>query len=382
MPNSDPLPLPLPLPSGIAHQLSSARLAVASFVQCALCRNAFARLDPLHPQPYEGQTLSVGLAAQADLRSALAEIESLALAARAARLLAPTALASTARPRMSPPLGPGAPQISFAHDDATGQPLLDAILIRFALSRDAILSIPRASEILAESTGSFDPTARAALQGAPLPSLGLDLDPLGAASRLTFLSQSLPSPSAQRLQPKPQATVLAQSNQALLAEARSSLGALRALRARAALACKQCHSIIDSVDCPPSPPDAPDAPDAILFFERWIDKLRQVSQAGQDAPASIGLSKLLGAIGACSRLESQALERARAPLDELADLRGRFAAFKAKARALASSGRPLADNAQSLQEACRLAIDERPVRLAFLRKAQRAFESCVSELGS
>jgi hypothetical protein len=352
-----------------SHALVSAQTALTLFFRSVPCQSTLSRLDPAHRQGYRGQTLAVGLGAQADLKLALSELDQ---------------LSRGATPRASPPKSTRArmtPRLPVSQivgaDPLHGSSSLQAAQERFESARDAIMSIHQASDIIAEALAHMSPAARMAGQHA-FPSAFVDAtdemasDPLGAQERLTMLSERM-------LDGLPALDPGIQANRASLSEARASLSALRALRARRILAHDQAKTAIDAEDLPQTA--LPSAED-LLFFERWLDKLRQVDADGQHHSASVGLAKLSHDLDALARDEARALEIARAPIDELSDLRGRFDAFKAKASALSAQGRPLPASAKLLQDACSKALANRPARLSALRRAQRAFEACVSELGA
>ena len=80
---------------------------------------------------------------------------------------------------------------------------------------------------------------------------------------------------------------------------------------------------------------------AIDDLENWLVTLEQTAQAGRQKAARIGLDRWLPSATASLESERVALAANKAPLDQLAELRGRLGALQAKAKAIQSRGQTL-----------------------------------------
>ncbi len=195
-------------------------------------------------------------------------------------------------------------------------------------------------------------------------------DPLGVNSDLAkeFV------PAANRVRTRlDQIVKQRQETLALIDRAEALLTELRETNCRCAEALTACRSKIDRPNGLRSPLPASSLDD----LQSWLQTLVQTLQQGNWQAASVGLSRWLDSGQSHLTAERAALAANSAPLDSLAELRGRLSSLRAKANAFLRRGAspdPVLD--MLAQEAERL-LNLQPVPLSEATTAFVAYEKRI-----
>lgn len=364
-----------------AQAVADAERALADFAACDLRRGVQARLWPEHSRAYQGLTLATAKAANRSLLEAIQDFAPLrAVAARAVELaesggiifnndkeiaaLLSGPIAAPARPTSADP-----PPAALAPLLGAPTAALASLRDRFEQARDAYVRVHEADALLDELLLAHG-AERAALGAPPLPERRSDGDPLAAIEHARAARDGLLADRALAAQAP------AQAIHGQLNLARAAIARLRALATRNEMAVAEAAQKIASFA--PAPDCA--SPESIAFFEQWRAKVAAAADSGREAAALVGAANLLASLEERAAHDSGSYARNLAPLQELAEIRGRFRAYKAKAKALAARGSPLGTSARLLEQACARALASTPCDLSESGRLCGAFEAALAAL--
>jgi len=161
--------------------------------------------------------------------------------------------------------------------------------------------------------------------------------------------------------------------QNLLAEARLRLTELKQTHAKGIESLRICREQIEN----PVGLILPLAEQAPAELSAWLDTLEATFREGRMKAAQVGLSRWSDAATAALSTASMSLKSSSAPVELLAELRGRFAAQKSRAQACAARGITLDNSILLLEAQASQLLD---VRVVSLEKASDAVSNYEAKL--
>lgn len=385
-------PSPIDLARDWAKAMSAASRNLMDFSTCEMATFIKARLRQDHPRPYRGETLRRGLAAKTELETIMQDHLPLARVVDQALMLANKSsrffnnekevldLLLGSSVRLARPAEEDDPakrdllQGERQDEFSTPKDALQSMQRRFSAARDEFVLIHSTETTLVDGIASLMADREAA--GLDTHIALDDTDPLASLGALQAAREDLrlfQDAIAER------ASASAKAEAQLMAATRAIM-ALRALSARNAMAVEESQM---NIQIPQGFAFAPcSTPEAFTFFENWRSKIADAAAAGRVDAALVGSAKLLASLEERSRVDAQASASNRRLLDEVADLRGRFDAYRIKALALASRGALISPSVSELEEACGTAFALRPIDLPALRRLSTAYGAAISALGT
>lgn len=385
-------PTPIDLARDWAKSMAAASRNLMDFSTCEMATFIKARLRHDHPRPYRGETLRRGLAAKNELETILQDHlpltrvvdEALMLANKSNRFFnnekAVLALLLGSTVRLTRPIEDDDPsrrdllQGERPEEFTTPKDALQSMQRRFAIARDEFVLISQTEETLVEGIAKLLADREAA--GLDTHIALDDSDPLASLDALEAARKDLrefQDAIADR------ASASAKAEAQLLA-ASKAIVALKALAARNAMLVAESQM---NISTPPGFSFAScSSAEAFVFFENWRSKIASTAEAGRVDAALVGSAKLLASIEERSRLDAQAAAANRRLLDEAADLRGRFDAYRIKSLSLVARGATPSASVLELQDACEQAFALRPMDLPSLRRLSTAYGAAISALGT
>ena len=264
----------------------------------------------------------------------------------------------------------------------TPQALLDAMVKDFTMARDTIAAIDQA-----ESHGR--PMFEALKQEAA--TLEKWASTLGTQTSLHDISQALSNVEADPLDALEELDRI----QSDITDFRSRLQAIENERNATVQALEKTRSVIAEIKDTASRSEAAlrevrdkvAAPEGLLIpissaeidsMDAWAGTLDETIRSGHVAPAKVGISKLSCQCDVKLAEERQKYASNRAPLDEMAELKGRYQALCVKARAVGAKNPDQAGAIEDLGNRVKNIIDSRPFSLRDARQIVGAFEAILS----
>jgi hypothetical protein len=265
-------------------------------------------------------------------------------------------------------------------DRACPQMVLDSMIQSFTRTRDALASIEKAEETLSQSVqqakneasslASWAKSLGAGDAAVSVEALAKELadDPITASAKLASARKAIEAERERLAAFQREAAALDDD----FAQAKVDLGALRDLSSRAALAIDETKQKI----LPPWSFAQPEGKEAADALEEWLRSVEQARQLGKVAAAKIGLANWRVNCKARTEQAQRVYAQNRRALDEREDLKGRFRAMEAKAKAMAARGANQSAWAQVQRDADET-LAYKPVDLPKARRLVEAFETSV-----
>lgn len=144
-----------------------------------------------------------------------------------------------------------------------------------------------------------------------------------------------------------------------LTQARTILEEMTDLEAQALQTWEACRSRVVHPAGLCAPPDA----GALAEMRSWLETLEMAVQQGRWKPVPVGLGRWLERAEAFRVSAQTALEAARAPLETLAELRGRLSSLRAKAQSFHARGQNLDPALPSLAEQAEHLLKQTPAEV-------------------
>jgi len=155
-----------------------------------------------------------------------------------------------------------------------------------------------------------------------------------------------------------------------LNEGPTQLDELRQTMARSAAAIEEAKLKIVGADGFADPGDV----QSVASLDEWLEKLRETATEGRWNAVSVGLRRWQTAVESRLNTARHGLAANRRLIDERDELRGRFQALCAKARALEQRGHVFSGAFQKLTADTGAVLEARPLDLEVARRALATFE--------
>ena len=385
--------------------MTAATRNLVDFSSSEICHFVKARLRADHPKVYKGLTAMRGNAAKSELDNLLQDYLPLARVVEQAQSLISrnNFLVNHDKEAIELLTGRSVKMntqgiqtnnssrdlLSGARADeyCTPAQALESMQKRFAAAYDSFVAIHEAENRFQASLNSLNAqkaalTARAQSLGlsvitaSEIEEMSLDIDPSDPLSSQDAIEV------AQKKLKSLESDIEYQSEQAqkvstIMTEISRDLIALRSECARNTMNINQTIEIFGSFNPPPMEATTHEA---IAFLEKWKIKLDATLSEGKFQACLVGAAKLKAAISDQKDLTARALNCNKKFINELEDMRGRFEAFSAKARAIKAQGIGLSIAVLRLEEACENALKERPPSLEKVKRLVGSYEESIVAL--
>lgn len=160
-----------------------------------------------------------------------------------------------------------------------------------------------------------------------------------------------------------------------LARGRDLLRELSDLLTQAAAARETCQAKIADPTGLKTPPDA----SAVTDLSNWLDTLDGAAREGRWNPARVGLDRWGQTARSTLETARSAAAANRAPLETLAELRGRLSSLRAKAQSYAARGVALPDTVWTLASDAERSLQRRPTPLAEASRLVSEYEAQLTQ---